>query len=400
MSAMDHVRRLAETIGPRGSTTPAEAAAAEYAFAELQRLGLRPVLEPFRSARSAWAPFSVFFGSVIASGLLFLLVGRCGAIAGLGLSMLTILSTLVEMQFRPNPLRWILPRGTSQNVWATVDAREAATEHAVLVAHLDTHRTPLVFSSDSWARLFAKLVPIGLGCAGVMILLFALGIAFPWPALRYASLAPLAVSLGILVLTTQADLTPYTAGANDNASGVGVILDLAAHLATKPLSHVSVTLLLTGCEEVGCYGADAFLKRHRSDVGDAAWIAVDTVGSADGKPVYLVAERFLVTTRGHPALIRLAGEISSAHPDWGVRPITTAGAYTEGAIGGKHGLRVLTVGSQSPSGGMSEWHRRTDTVANVSEEAMEVTERFISEFLMGLDRLAKPGSRQQRPAND
>jgi len=398
MSALDHVRQLAETIGPRGSTMPTEAAAAEYTVSELQRLGLCPVVQRFTSALSAWAPFSVLFGSVIVSGLLFLLTGRLGAVVGLGLSMLALLSALLEMQFRPNPLRWILPRGTSQNVWAKVDARVAAAQHAVLVAHLDTHRTPLVFSSDRWVSLFGRLVPIGLGGAALLILLLALGVAWPWPALRYASMVPLAVSLGILVLTVQADLTPYTAGANDNASGVGVVLGLAARLAAEPLSHVSISLLFTGCEEVGCYGADAFLRVHRNDVGTAAWMPVDTVGSADGRPVYLVSERFLLTTRSDPSLIRLADEISREHPDWEVRSIATAGTYTEGAVGAKHGLRVLSFGSQARSGGMSEWHRPTDTVDNVSEKTMKETERFIWEFLKALDLQATPGSRRQRAA--
>ncbi len=53
MSAMDHVRYLAETIGPRGSTTPQEAQAAQYAADVLRRLGLEPTVEPFTSAKSA-----------------------------------------------------------------------------------------------------------------------------------------------------------------------------------------------------------------------------------------------------------------------------------------------------------------------------------------------------------
>jgi len=391
MTAFEHVRYLAETIGPRGSTTSAEAAAAEYAFGELKQLGLRPVIESFRGARSAWAPFSLLFGFVIAAGLLFLFAGRLGAIVGLGLSTAALVSALVEMRFRPNPLRWLLPTGTSQNVWATVDAEVSAAEQVVLVAHLDTHRTPLVFSTDGWVRLFGKLVPIGLGCAVLLIVLFALGVGLPWPALRYVSIAPLGVALGILALTLQADFTPYTAGANDNASGVGVVLDLAARLAAKPLSHASVWVLLTGCEEVGCYGADAFLGAHRNELGRAVWIPIDTVGSRDADPVYLIEERFLATTRSHPDLIHLADGISKDHPEWRVNPVLTAGAYTEGAIGTKHGLRVLTLGSRTRSGAMSEWHRPTDTVGNVSEATIEATESFVWELLERLDGRARNG---------
>jgi len=267
----------------------------------------------------------------------------------------------------------------------------SATEQVVLVAHLDTHRTPLVFSTDGWVWLFGKLVPIGLGCTVLLIVLFALGVPLPWPALRYVSIAPLGVALGILTLTLQADFTPYTAGANDNASGVGVVLDLAARLAAKPLSHASVWVLLTGCEEVGCYGADAFLPAHRNELGRAAWISVDTVGSRDADPVYLIEERFLTATKSHPDLIRLAEGVSRDHPEWKVRPVLTAGAYTEGAIGAKHGLRVLTLGSRTRSGAMSEWHRPTDTVDRIAEATIEATEAFVWELLEGLDRRSSNG---------
>jgi hypothetical protein len=388
MSAIDHVRHLAEGIGPRGSTTLDEAAAADYVFGALERIGLRPVKEPFRSARSAWAPYSLFWGLAICGGLAFMFGGRVGAIAGLSLSVIALGSVLLEMLFRPNPLRWILPTGGSQNVWARLEPSGGVRSTAVVVAHLDTHRTPLVFSSDAWVRLFEKLVPIGLGCTIVLIVLFALGIPYGWPALRFAALAPMLMTAGMLIVTLQGDFTPHTAGANDNASGVGVALALAERLAEEPLSHTSVWILLTGCEEVGCYGADAFLRTHRGMLGDAAWLSIDTVGGKDARPVHLTKERFLATTRSNRMLIGLAEGVGARHPELEVRPIEMAGAYTEGAIGAKHGLRVLTFESQTRNGTLPEWHRPTDTIENLSEEAVRATEAFVWETLQALDGLA------------
>jgi len=386
MSAMDHVRWLADVIGPRGSTAAGEFAAADYVFDVLERTELRPVREPFRSARSAWAPYSLLFGLVIAGGLVFWFVDRIGAIVALGLSIVAFASALVEMRFRPNPLRWLLPKGSSRNVWAAIDARETADEQVVLVAHLDTHRTPLVFSTDAWVRLFEKLVPIGLGCVVLLILLFALAIPLPGSPIKYAAIAPLlGVALGIFALTLQAEFTPYTAGANDNASGVGVVLCLAERLAAEPLQRTSVHVLLTGCEEVGCYGADAFLRAHRHELGRAAWVSIDTVGTSDADPTYLKQERFLATTESDPHLLALADAVARQRPELGARPVETGGAYTEGAIGAKYGLRVLTLGSRNRAGMLSEWHRPTDTVANVSEATIEATEAFVWALLVKLD---------------
>src|SRR3989304_10540588 len=56
---LEHVRYLAETIGPRGSGTAQEAEAAEYAARTLAGLGLEAKVQPFASAISAWRPFAL-----------------------------------------------------------------------------------------------------------------------------------------------------------------------------------------------------------------------------------------------------------------------------------------------------------------------------------------------------
>jgi len=61
------------------------------------------------------------------------------------------------------------------------------------------------------------------------------------------------------------------------------------------------------------------------------------------------------------------------------------GAYTEAAIGAKHGLRVLTIESHRANGTLSDWHRLTDTIENVSVECMQATELLLTEFLRELD---------------
>ena len=392
MRAIDHVRYLAERIGPRGSTMPGEVLAAEYARAQLEQLQLQPHVERFRSGRSAWLPVSLFWILVLASCGLFWFVPVWGTPVAFVLSGLALGSILLEMSFRTNPIRWVLPRGPSQNVWARIDAHEDVRDDVVLVAHLDTHRTPLVFSSDRWVRLFERLVPIGMACAVLLWLCFGAAMVIAWPGLALVAIAPAAVAASILLLTLQADTTPYTAGANDNASGVGVVLSLAERLVSDPLAHTTVWILFTGCEEVGCGGAEAFLRAHRRDVGRAAWISIDTVGSADAVPVYLMSETFVGTTKSDPGLVRMAEEICVRRSELGVYPITMKGAYTDGAIGGKHGLRVLTFESRRPDGTLGEWHRPTDVVANVSEDCMEKTEVFLTELLGDLDAAATESS--------
>lgn len=388
MDAMDHVRHLAEKIGPRGSTTAEEKEAAVYVHQQLAGFGLRPVMETFRSARSAWLPAALFWSIVLASGFLFLGGGRIGAIIALILTATGLGSILLELTFQPNLLRWILPKGESQNVWARIDAEAEVRDQVVLVAHLDTHRIPLAFSSDRWIRMFEKLVPIGMAFAVLLIAIFALGIMLPAPWLRYVATGPMLVALGMLILMLQADFTPYTAGANDDASGVGAVLSLADQLSKKPLSHTSVWVLLTGCEEVGCYGAEDFIRRHKSVLNHAAWISLDTIGSTGGVPVFLSQETFLSTAKSDRELLESVRDIASRRPELCAHEIRMKGAYTEGAIGAKHGLRVLTFESHQANGTLSNWHRPSDRVANVSPECILATESLVRELLRELDAKA------------
>ena len=385
MSALDHVRYLANTIGSRGSTTPKEAEAAQYAAGILRSLGLEPATEPFTSAKSAWYPYVLFSGLLVVGAGLFWLAGTWGAVAALILSVLSIGSVLLELAFRPNPFRAVLPKGPSQNVMAQIAPSGEVKTRVVIMGHLDSHRTPLVFSTDGWLKLFKTLIPLGLLSSVVLLILFAIGIASPALGWRIASLPFALILLGVFVLTVQADLTPFTAGANDNASAVGIVLSTAGRLLKEPLQHTEVWAVLSGCEEVGCYGADAFAKAHKGELGNVVWIALDGVGSCSSKPAYLTAETFLLTARSDPRLIELAGRVAAAHPELGAQPRAFAGAYTEGAIGVMHGFRVLTLMTFGEGGSLGEWHRPTDTVANVDADVLERNEAFLWALLREVD---------------
>lgn len=386
MSAMDHIRYLAETIGPRGSTTPQETEAARYAADVLKRWGLEPVTEPFTSARSAWYPYALFTGLVLLAEVLFWAAGRTGAIIAAVLTAVALASVLLELAFRPNPFRWILPKGRSQNVWARRMPTGEVRRQVVIMGHLDTHRTPLAFSTDRWVRLFSRLVPIGLASAIALLLLFTIGVLAPGLIWRVLSLPFALVILGVFLITIQADFSPYTAGANDNATGAGIVLSVAERLQKEPPTHTAVWLVLSGCEEVGCYGAEDFARRHRAELGDAIWITLDSVGGTKASPAYITHETFLLTARSDPELVALTEQIARRHPEWDAHPHHFRGAYTEGSIAAKYGFRVLTFTGHRRDGLLPEWHRPTDTVEHLEPKAVEHTEALLWELLQEIDR--------------
>ncbi len=388
MPTIDHVRYLSETIGPRGSTTPKEAEAAAYVARVLKQVGWDPNTEHFKSARSSYYPYVLFTALILVGVILFWMDQSRAAILAVILSLLCMGSVLLELSFRPNPLRWLLPTGTSQNVWTRVPAQNEATENAVLVGHLDTNRTPLIFSSDNWVRVLNILVPVCLVSSFLLMGLFLLGYFAPQDLWRMLTLPFAAVFSLTFLLMVQADFSAFAPGANDNATGAAVVLSLAERLRAKPLNHTAVWLLFSGCEEVGCYGADAFARAHKRALGRPFWISLDSVGGRDANPTYLVSETFLLTTKSDPELLQLAGQVSARLPELGVKSLAWKSTYTEGAIGAKHGFRVFTLLSFRKNGMLPEWHRPSDVIENVDEQVLARSEAFVWELLQETDRSA------------
>lgn len=387
MALMEHIRYLAETIGPRGSTLPPEKRAAEYAERVLREAGLETVTEVFRSGRSTYRPFALFSGLVLLSVVLFWTGGRWGAAAAALLTLMSLVFVLLELAFRPNPFRWILPKGKSRNIWTRVEPRQDARENVVLIGHLDTHRTPLLFS-ERWVRFLGKLVPLGMGACVLLLAAFIIRAFLAASFLSYVAVPLALIMLGLFVFMVQADFTPFAPGANDNATGVGIILETAKKLRLEPLEHTRVWILASGCEEVGCYGAEDFAARHKSELDRPVWLSIDSVGGRGAGVAYLTDETFLLTTRSDPRLLEFAGEIARLNPGYDAYPYSYKGAYTEGAIGGKYGFRVLSFVSYRRDGVLPEWHRSTDTIANIDPAVVESTFQFIQGLLRRIDAWA------------
>jgi aminopeptidase YwaD len=384
MAVMDHIRYLAETVGPRWSTRPPEKRAAEYAEKVLREAGLNPVTESFVSGRSTYHPFALFAALALLSVAVFWWGGRRGAAAAALLTAASLVSALLELAFRPNPFRWILPKGQSQNVWARIEPKGEARENVVLIGHLDTHRTPLLFAKR-WVRILGNLVPLAMGSCLLLMAAFVTRIFLASPILSYAALPLAVIMLALFLLMMQADFTPFAAGANDNATGVGVVLEMARNLRSQPLEHTRVWVLASGCEEVGCYGAEAFAVGHKAELNRPVWMSIDSVGGAGAGVTYLSDETFLLTTRSDPRLLEYADEIARGNPAYNAYPHVYKGAYTEGAIGGKHGFRVLSFVNCRRDGVLPEWHRPTDTTANIDQAVVENTFLFVEELLGRID---------------
>ena len=203
--------------------------------------------------------------------------------------------------------------------------------------------------------------------------------------LRYVALALAPVHAVVFALTWQPDTTPYTAGANDNASGVGVLLNLGERLARQPLANTEVWLLASGCEEVGSVGAQAFVERHRGELDGALGISIDNVGGRGAGVCYTSVEGMVIPLKPSPLLFGLAEELRRERPDLDAYSLPYTTLHTDATCFMANGIPSLSFVGLTPDGRIPDWHTVSDVYENVDAATVEKTEEFVWRLLGRLD---------------
>jgi len=125
------VQVLAGEIGPRGTGSPGEEAAARYVAGRVSALGLPVEQQTFRAVGSQ----NAFPLSIDALALLAFVVytfGRApGRWVGAALALATAPFLWQTIRTSRNPLRPLLPKVTSRNVVACIELRSGVRERAV-----------------------------------------------------------------------------------------------------------------------------------------------------------------------------------------------------------------------------------------------------------------------------
>lgn len=175
----DHIRYLTDEIGPRGSTTPGERQGAEYCQKVLQSLGLDARLETFTSARSIFQPHLLASLGMLVSFALYPLAGPASAVVAALISLVALASDLLELSFRDNLLRRMLAKGPSQNTVAVLPPAGEHKQDLVLIGHVDSQRTPIIFSSPRWVNAYEYFTTVAFIAFTAQVFFYILGIFHP-----------------------------------------------------------------------------------------------------------------------------------------------------------------------------------------------------------------------------
>jgi acetylornithine deacetylase/succinyl-diaminopimelate desuccinylase-like protein len=378
---LDLIRRLAVDIGPRRPCSDEEKQAAELLERWLGEHGVTAERESFDGYASFGHPYALIMGAALVGGLL----QRRGRRLGDVLAAVSLAIGALEGDLRFTPLSDLLARQPSANVLARVAAVHEARQVVCLCGHLDTTRSGLIFHPRV-IRHLSRLLQLP-AASGALLAAGPLLRHLPGgKTLQIPGIAGMVTSLALLV---ERELRGQdVAGANDNASGAAVAAQLVAECAASPLERTEVRLLVTGCEESGVLGAQAYARRH----DEAAWttfLNFDTVGG-DAPLTYILREGSAAATRPASALlVELAQATARRRPDLGLRPAeTTPGLPTDATVFRAHGWEAITFLAQSAEGGAPNYHWPTDTYENVSEAAIARALETGRELLRELDRAA------------
>ena len=237
----NYLQELAGTIGPRPVGSDTERTAAEWIASAFHGIGLPAEIQDFETNRTTtWSNF-----------LYYLIAILC--VVGIGMQKNTNwFSWLLVVVFFADSVGFfvelnggrvisrILSKGPSQNVIARYTPRSRPSEtrrkKVVVVAHYDTLRvSPLTSNALSQANsiltLISKYLFMVLPFLGLLMVLPFKFLKVAHAGIWYVSLALCIVLLILAIdLLIRGTIKRFSQGANNNASGVAALLDVAAQL--------------------------------------------------------------------------------------------------------------------------------------------------------------------------
>ncbi len=275
----ERVERLAAI--ERESASSGEARAAALIATELREAGASVTIEHEDVHGTYWWPVGLLCAK---AGLAGLLRGRWKAVLAGAFATAAMTDDISGGQqwFR----RRFLPKRVTTNVVAEIGEADAA--HTVVVhAHHDAAHTGMVFDGGPPRALLkrfpaltekANTAPPTMWGAVAGPALVALGALSGRARLRRAGVVLCAGYAAAMADIGRSQVVP---GANDNLSGVAVLLSLARSLRDEPIPGVRVILLSAGAEESFMEGMQAFARRHFANLprDRTTFVCVDTVGS-------------------------------------------------------------------------------------------------------------------------
>jgi hypothetical protein len=338
-AAVEHLAAI-----ERPSASDGERRAAEWIRDRLAEHGAAARVEQERAYGGYWLPLGLMSAVAGAAGLARR-SRRCAALVA-GAAAAGIAD---DVSAGPHLFRRLLRHRPTYNVVAEAGDRDARRT-LVFVAHHDAAHGGLVFApqlttvpADAFPGWYARQET----SPQVMLVVAAGPVLVALGALAGVSLVRsigTVVALGSAAVFADIGLRKVVPGANDNLSGVAVLLELARALRERPVRGIRVLLVSTGSEESFMEGMRGFARRHFGSLPRETTevVCLDSVGSPE---LILIEGEGMLRMRDYTPELRERIAAVAARAGIHLRRRLRLGLATDGLIALKAGYRSAAIGS-------------------------------------------------------
>jgi Peptidase family M28 len=370
------IAEIAAETGPRPAGSETEARAAQTIADRLtpfchevriDRFTARPGENRAASSALIWLLF--------ASGIALYFY----PLAGLPLYFVALAIVLLDRGFKINLFAFIYPSAEITNVIARKKCKGERKKLILLAAHHDSGRQSTVASPN--LRRFYKPLKNGVPWVLLIMLLSGIGATMMAGAARLGMI--LIFLLGwewLFFLDKLVEPRKPIVGANDNLSGVAVLIAAAEELAAVEYENTEIRFVSFGGEEVGALGSKNFIEKYRADLADTKVLVLDSVARGE----VLAAVKSEVEKSAHHSgevidLLKRAGQI--AEVEVGTAVLETGGSDAASFTAQKLAAGLLTA-KPIEEFSISSWHESNDLPENLAVDlvlaALAVTLGFIA----------------------
>lgn len=381
MEELKHLFMLSEQIGPRGAASSNEELAAHYIKEEMKRNKIVTEVQAFSSTRSySWIYSLICFIFLIA----FLLFPTSHLLA-FTICFLGLFFFKKELE-STGVLNKIFARGKSRNIMGKVPANKYPVRKVVFVAHYDSSKSGLSFHPEvvknfrtafliTYYSMVAMFILYGLAII-FNVLGFAWGILVIW----LFSIPPaLLLFISCVVILYQEIFGEDTPGANDNAAGVSVLLELSKEIKDKPPDFVETWFLFTGAKEAGTLGMINFLEEYHPDPQNTFFINLDCIGVGDIK--YILEEGMLKRYPSSDKLVKWASLAIQEKPPLKIKGASYYLFTTDATTALARNYKAITVMALDEEGFIPNWHWTTDTISRIEKKNLDLSRTLAKRML-------------------
>jgi len=214
--------------------------------------------------------------------------------------------------------------------------------------------------------------------------------------------------LPFVAVSGHVDVVSNSPGANDNASSLAVIIELAARFRLHPLQHIGVSFLVFDEEETGLKGSQAYLEAFGTDnliglinqelVGMGEHVALWPLGPNSEGHIWevfeqvaasngVMSQRFdslILNTADHESFYGVGFEEAFTLTRFSNKDMEVAQHYYKAMTFGVSQQTLWEIISEAPL--FKHYHKPTDRSEHLDEKSLLQTAELIEETLRQMDR--------------